>query len=101
MFIKMQKYGIITIGKTHQTELAFSGLGVNPKTATPPNIKSKLLAPGGSSSGAAVATALSLSSAGVGSDTGGSVRIPAAWNNLVGFKPTHGKMLKRGIKIMP
>ena len=87
-----KKYGIVTIGKTHQTELAFSGLGVNPKTATPPNSKSKLLAPGGSSSGAAVATALSLSSAGVGSDTGGSVRIPAAWNNLVGFKPTHGKL---------
>ena len=97
-----KKYGIITIGKTHQTELAFSGLGVNPKTATPPNSKSKLLAPGGSSSGAAVATALSLSSAGVGSDTGGSVRIPAAWNNLVGFKPTHGKLSLKGVlKLCP
>ena len=97
-----KKYGIITIGKSHQTELAFSGLGVNPKTATPPNSKNKLVAPGGSSSGAAVATALNLSSAGVGSDTGGSVRIPAAWNNLVGFKPTHGKLSLKGVlKLCP
>ncbi len=97
-----KKKGLITIGKTHLTELAFSGLGVNPKTATPPNSIKKLVAPGGSSSGAAVATALNLSSAGIGSDTGGSVRIPAAWNNLVGFKPTHGKLSLNGVlKLCP
>ena len=84
-----QKAGLINIGKTHLSELAFSGLGVNPKTATPPNSSKNSLAPGGSSSGAAVATALNLCSGGIGSDTGGSIRIPAAWNNLVGFKPTH------------
>ena len=84
-----QKAGLINIGKTHLSELAFSGLGVNPKTATPPNSSKNALAPGGSSSGAAVATALKLCSGGIGSDTGGSIRIPAAWNNLVGFKPTH------------
>ena len=94
--------GLITIGKTHLTELAFSGLGVNPKTETPPNSVNEFVAPGGSSSGAAVATALNLSSAGIGSDTGGSVRIPAAWNNLVGFKPTHGKLSLKGVlKLCP
>ena len=94
--------GLITIGKTHLTELAFSGLGVNPKTETPPNAVKQIIAPGGSSSGAAVATALNLSSAGIGSDTGGSVRIPAAWNNLVGFKPTHGKLSLNGVlKLCP
>ena len=94
--------GLITIGKTHLTELAFSGLGVNPKTETPPNSIKHIVAPGGSSSGAAVATALNLSSAGIGSDTGGSVRIPAAWNNLVGFKPTHGKLSLNGVlKLCP
>ena len=94
--------GLITIGKTHLTELAFSGLGVNPKTGTPPNAVKQIVAPGGSSSGAAVATALNLSSAGIGSDTGGSVRIPAAWNNLVGFKPTHGKLSLHGVlKLCP
>lgn len=95
-------YGLISIGKTHLTEFAFSGLGVNPKTKTPPNSIKKLVAPGGSSSGAAVATALNLSSAGIGSDTGGSVRIPAAWNNLVGFKPTHGNLSLNGVlKLCP
>ena len=100
--INAQKYGLVSIGKTHLTEFAFSGLGVNPKTATPPNSTSNLIAPGGSSSGAAVATALNLSSAGIGSDTGGSVRIPAAWNNLVGFKPTHGNLSLNGVlKLCP
>ena len=95
-------FGLITIGKTHLTEFAFSGLGVNPKTETPPNSIKQFVAPGGSSSGAAVATALNLSSAGIGSDTGGSVRIPAAWNNLVGFKPTHGKLSLSGVlKLCP
>ncbi len=91
-----QKAGLISLGKTHLTELAFSGLGVNPKTATPPNSSKNSLAPGGSSSGAAVATALNLCSAGIGSDTGGSIRIPAAWNDLVGFKPTHNILSLNG-----
>ena len=100
--INARKYGLVSIGKTHLSEFAFSGLGVNPKTATPPNSTNNLKAPGGSSSGAAVATALNLSSAGIGSDTGGSVRIPAAWNNLVGFKPTHGNLSLNGVlKLCP
>ncbi len=82
--------GTICLGKTHQTEFAFSGLGINPNTATPPN---KLLpghCPGGSSSGAAASITHGLAPIAIGSDTGGSVRIPAAWNSLVGMKTTHG-----------
>lgn len=89
--------GLVCLGKTHQTELAFSGLGVNPVTATPPNSISHELAPGGSSSGAAVSTALGLAAAGIGSDTGGSVRIPSAWNNLVGLKTTSGLLPLTGV----
>jgi aspartyl-tRNA(Asn)/glutamyl-tRNA(Gln) amidotransferase subunit A len=79
------------------TELAFSGLGVNPMTATPPNVHDPEAAPGGSSSGTASAIAHGLAAAGVGSDTGGSVRLPAAWNDLVGFKPTHGALSLDGV----
>ncbi|MFO7855020.1 MAG: amidase family protein [Paracoccaceae bacterium] len=82
--------GLVCLGKTHQTEIAFSGLGVNPKTATPPNPHDPDWAPGGSSSGAASSTSHGLAVAGIGSDTGGSVRIPSAWQNLVGLKTTLG-----------
>ena len=84
--------GLVCLGKTHMTELAFSGLGLNPMTATPPNVNDRALAPGGSSSGAAASVAFALAAAAVGSDTGGSVRVPAAWNNLVGLKTTHGRL---------
>lgn len=89
--------GTVCLGKTQMTELAFSGLGLNPMTATPPNALDPALAPGGSSSGSAVAVALGLCAGAVGSDTGGSIRLPAAWNNLVGFKPAHGRMAMAGI----
>lgn len=89
--------GLVCLGKTHMTELAFSGLGVNPGTATPPNSLDPALCPGGSSSGAAVSVALGLAAAAIGSDTGGSIRLPAAWNNLVGFKPTHGAVPMDGV----
>ena len=89
--------GTICLGKTHTTELAFSGLGVNPMTATPPNAIQPDRAPGGSSSGAAVSTKLGLAALGIGSDTGGSVRIPAAWNDLVGLKTTAGLIPTDGV----
>lgn len=89
--------GSVCLGKTHLTELAFSGLGVNPITATPPNANDPALAPGGSSSGAAVSVALGLAAAAVGSDTGGSVRVPACWNDLVGFKTSHGLIDATGV----
>ncbi|MEX3017070.1 amidase [Gymnodinialimonas hymeniacidonis] len=89
--------GLVCLGKTHMTELAFSGLGVNPSTATPPNVHGADLAPGGSSSGAAASVAFCLAAAGIGSDTGGSVRLPSAWNDLVGFKPTHNALSLKGV----
>ena len=89
--------GLVCLGKTHMTELAFSGLGLNPVTATPPNFNDPALAPGGSSSGAATSVAFGLAAAGIGSDTGGSVRIPAAWNNLVGLKTTSGLLSLEGV----
>jgi len=89
--------GLVCLGKTHMSELAFSGLGVNPITATPPNAIEPDRAPGGSSSGAAVSTALGLAAAGIGSDTGGSVRIPAVWNGLAGLKTTAGAISCEGV----
>ena len=89
--------GLVCLGKTHMSELAFSGLGVNPITATPPNAIEAERAPGGSSSGAAVSTALGLAAAGIGSDTGGSVRIPAGWNGLAGLKTTAGAISCEGV----
>lgn len=88
--------GTVCLGKTHMSELAFSGLGINPGTATAPGAHGAHLAPGGSSSGAAASVAAGLAAAAVGSDTGGSVRLPAAWNDLVGFKPGHGRLSTRG-----
>lgn len=89
--------GLVCLGKTHLSELAFSGLGLNPMTATPPNTKDRRRVPGGSSSGAAASVALLLAPAGIGSDTGGSVRVPAAWNNLVGLKTTIGRIPTDGV----
>lgn len=89
--------GMVCLGKTHMTELAFSGLGLNPSTATPPNINDPEHAPGGSSSGAATSVAFGLAAAAIGSDTGGSVRVPAAWNDLVGLKTTFGRVPAEGV----
>jgi aspartyl-tRNA(Asn)/glutamyl-tRNA(Gln) amidotransferase subunit A len=89
--------GLVCLGKTHMTELAFSGLGVNPNTATPPNAHDPALAPGGSSSGAATSVSYGMAAAGIGSDTGGSIRLPSAWNDLVGFKPTHNALSLEGV----
>ncbi|MFC3085207.1 amidase [Tabrizicola soli] len=84
--------GLVCLGKTHMSELAFSGLGLNPVTGTPPCLNDERAVPGGSSSGAAASVAFGLAPAAIGSDTGGSVRIPAAWNDLVGLKTTHGSL---------
>lgn len=89
--------GLICLGKTHMSELAFSGLGLNPITATPPCINDTQAVAGGSSSGAAASVAHGLAPAAVGSDTGGSVRVPAAWNDLVGLKPDHGSLPMAGV----
>ena len=89
--------GLVCLGKTHMTELAFSGLGLNPVTASPPCVNDYDAASGGSSSGAATSVAFNLAAAGIGSDTGGSVRIPAAWNDLVGLKTTSERLPLTGV----
>ena len=88
--------GLVCLGKTHMSELAFSGLGLNPVTATPPSVNDPEAVAGGSSSGAAASVAFGLAAAAVGSDTGGSVRIPSVWNDLVGLKTTSGRISIEG-----
>jgi aspartyl-tRNA(Asn)/glutamyl-tRNA(Gln) amidotransferase subunit A len=89
--------GLVCLGKTHMSEIAFSGLGLNPVMGTPPNKNDPDAVPGGSSSGAAASVAFGLAAGAIGSDTGGSVRIPAAWNDLVGLKTTHGLLTLEGV----
>lgn len=86
--------GAVCLGKTTMTEIAFSGLGINPKFGTPANACDEKIerVPGGSSAGAAVSVARGLAAGAIGTDTGGSVRIPAAWNGLVGLKTTAGRL---------
>lgn len=86
--------GAVCLGKTNMTEFAFSGLGINPKWGTPANAFDANIerVPGGSSAGAAVSVARGLAAGAIGTDTGGSVRIPSAWNGLVGLKTTAGRL---------
>lgn len=88
--------GAVIIGKTNMTEFAFSGLGLNPHYGTPGNAHDASRIPGGSSSGAGVAVALGMCEIAIGSDTGGSVRIPAAFNGVVGFKPSQHRVPRDG-----
>ncbi|MGN7743664.1 amidase [Pseudomonas sp. 22526] len=86
--------GIVILGKTHTVEFGLGAFGVNEHFATPRNPWSRQteLAPGGSSSGSAVAVATGLTPWALGTDTGGSVRIPASWCGIVGLKPSHGQI---------
>lgn len=87
---RLRRAGAAFMGRTNMVEFAFSGVGVNPHFGTPANACSttQALIPGGSSSGAAVSVATGAAFIGLGSDTGGSIRIPAALNGIVGFKNT-------------
>jgi aspartyl-tRNA(Asn)/glutamyl-tRNA(Gln) amidotransferase subunit A len=87
---RLDAAGAVFVGKSTMTELAFSGLGLNPHTGTPGNAIDPRRVPGGSSSGSAVAVARGWAVAAIGSDTGGSVRIPASFQGLVGLKTTDG-----------
>jgi aspartyl-tRNA(Asn)/glutamyl-tRNA(Gln) amidotransferase subunit A len=89
--------GLVCLGKTHMSEIAFSGLGYNPVMNTPPCVNDADAVPGGSSSGAAASVAFGLAPVAIGSDTGGSIRLPSAWNDLVGFKPGHGVLSLDGV----
>ncbi|MDQ0318172.1 aspartyl-tRNA(Asn)/glutamyl-tRNA(Gln) amidotransferase subunit A [Pararhizobium capsulatum DSM 1112] len=85
---RLRDAGAIILGKTHMTEFAFTAVGLNLHYPVPGNAFDAALIPGGSSSGAAVSAAEGTCDIAIGSDTGGSVRIPAALNGIVGFKPT-------------
>ena len=94
--------GMVVLGKVNLTEFAFSGLGLNPHFGTPinPHSSDTPRAPGGSSSGSAVSVAAGLTPIAIGTDTGGSVRIPAAFNGLVGYKSSQGHINKDRVQAL-
>ncbi|MBZ9776207.1 amidase [Mesorhizobium sp. CO1-1-8] len=85
---RLRQAGAVTIGKTNMTEFAFTAIGDNQHFGTPGNAVDASRIPGGSSSGAGVSVGEATSEISIGSDTGGSIRIPASLNGVVGFKPT-------------
>ena len=89
---RLRQAGAIIIAKTNMTEFAFSGIGANPHFGTPGNPRDRRRVPGGSSAGAPVAVADGMCEISIGTDTGGSVRIPAALCGLVGFKPSRQRV---------
>ena len=84
--------GAVPFGRTTMSEFAYSGVGLNPHHGTPGNSRDPSRIPGGSTSGGGVSVGLGLCDAALGSDTGGSIRIPAALNGLAGFKPSQGSV---------
>lgn len=94
---RLRSAGAVLIGRTNMTEFAFSGVGINPHYGTPGNPYDRRLIPGGSSSGAAVSVSDGGAVVGIGTDTGGSVRIPAALCGIVGFKPTQKRIPRNGL----
>lgn len=95
---RLRAAGLIFIGRTNMTEFAYSGIGINPHYGTPASVWDRATrhVPGGSSSGAAVSVAAGMSYAALGTDTGGSCRIPAAFNYLTGYKPTARRISRDG-----
>jgi len=93
---RLRQAGAVIIAKTNMTEFAFSGIGANPHFGTPGNPRDRRRVPGGSSAGAPVAVADGMCDIAIGTDTGGSVRIPAALCGLVGFKPSRQRVPTEG-----
>jgi aspartyl-tRNA(Asn)/glutamyl-tRNA(Gln) amidotransferase subunit A len=93
---RLRAGGAVIVAKTNMTEFAFSAIGANPHFGTPGNPRDRALIPGGSSSGAAVSAADGLCEIAIGSDTGGSVRIPASLCGIVGFKPSRQRVPTQG-----
>jgi aspartyl-tRNA(Asn)/glutamyl-tRNA(Gln) amidotransferase subunit A len=93
---RLRQAGAVIIGKTNMTEFAFSGVGINPHYGTPGNPADRSRIPGGSSSGGAISVADGMAEITIGSDTGGSTRIPAALCGIVGFKPSQYRIPTAG-----
>ena len=93
---RLRQAGAVIVAKTNMSEFAFTGIGRNPHYGTPGNPADRARAPGGSSSGAAVAVADGIGRIGIGTDTGGSTRIPAAFCGIVGLKPTQKRVPTTG-----
>jgi aspartyl-tRNA(Asn)/glutamyl-tRNA(Gln) amidotransferase subunit A len=95
---RLRAKGFVVTGRTNMTEFAYSGVGLNPHYGTPlsPFDRKRQRIPGGSSSGAAVSVADGLSALGIGTDTGGSCRIPASFCGVVGYKPSTGRVPTEG-----
>jgi aspartyl-tRNA(Asn)/glutamyl-tRNA(Gln) amidotransferase subunit A len=91
---RLRRAGFVVIGRTNMTEFAYSGIGINPHYGTPKSVWQRSVGhvPGGSSSGAAVSIADRMAYGALGTDTGGSCRIPAAYNGIVGYKPTQKRV---------
>ena len=94
---RLRAGGAVIIAKTNMTEFAFSGVGINPHYGTPGNPADRARIPGGSTSGGAVAVADGMCEIAIGSDTGGSTRIPGALCGLVGFKPSRQRISIAGV----
>ncbi|HZP41250.1 MAG TPA: amidase [Candidatus Binatia bacterium] len=94
---RLRAAGAVVVGTTHLHELAFGATGVNPALGTPVNPWGADRVPGGSSSGSAVAVAARLASAALGTDTGASIRVPAAFCGVSGLKPTYGRVSRAGV----
>lgn len=94
---RIRRAGAVLIGRTNMSEFAFSGIGLNPHWGNPGNAADPARAPGGSTSGGAVSVGLGIARLTLGTDTGGSTRIPAAFNGIVGFKPTSHRVPKAGV----
>ena len=95
----LRNAGALFIGRANMSEFAFSGMGLNPHYGNPKSIWERATGrlPGGSSSGSAVSVAEGIVAATIGSDTAGSCRVPAAFNGIVGVKPTYGRLSLRGV----
>lgn len=95
----LRSAGLIFVGRTNMTEFAYSGVGLNPHYGTPKSVWDRKAGriPGGSSSGAAVSVADGMAYMGLGTDTGGSCRVPAAFNGIVGYKSSTGRVSKEGV----
>ena len=97
--VRLKNAGAVIVGRTNLTEFAYSGIGVNPHYGTPRNAYDRATGriPGGSSSGAVISVTDGMAAAAIGTDTGGSIRIPAALNGVVGFKPTARRVPLDGV----